>query len=479
MKTRIRIPALGVILAVLCLSGEPALARTSGVGRVAAGQTAGSRPPDAIDLSALDESLKAEMASSGAPASACAVLLDGKVIYRKAFGLRSVETSAPAAPDDLFRIGSTTKMFVAAAILTAAARGIVRLDAPIGDIAPELHPSLARLTLSQLLSHTSGLADDAPMSGPLDESSLARRVKAWDETAFFTEPGKIMSYANTGYVLAGYVLERAMAKPFADAMTALLFEPLGMNKSTFRPLSAVTYPFALGHQKGSEGVFVVRPFPEHAGNYPPGSLFTNIDEISLFLTALLENGAADAKSVLPPGLFARMAAPHAAIPALGRSYGYGLVLLRERGLDTVMHAGARAGYGSVFYMIPEKKFAVIILANTTGATFFNSARKAAELVVPAGAFETRAEPENVRPVSPAELEAWAGRYANGKLGVELESKDGRLWVRMGSKAIPIERVGDLTFRAPGAGELSRFVLVPGEGGRIEYLAAEYWALRRK
>lgn len=433
--------------------------------------------PASLDFGALEETIKAEMAASKVPGAECVVLVGGRVAYRAAFGVRSVETGSPVAPEDLFRLGSTTKMIVAAACLEAEARGLVRLDAPIGEKAPELHPALARLTLNQLLSHTAGLAEDAPMAGPLDETALAARVRAWDEKAFFAEPGRIMSYANPGYVLAGYVLERATGKPFADAVSTLVLAPLGMAKSTFRPLQALTYPVALGHQPGPNGPAVVRPFAENAANWAPGSLFTNIDEFARFLAALLDDGRLEGAPVLRSGLTALMTTPRAEIRPLGRSYGYGLVMLRERGLDVAMHSGARTGYGSVVYAIPDKKFAVAILTNSSGAILFRSARKAAEIACPGGA-EEPAKPEPARPSSAAEVAAWAGTYVNGSLKVELAASGDRLSVKAAGKTFPAERIGERTFRAPGAGQLSRFVLVPGPDGAVAFLTAEYWALAR-
>lgn len=315
------------------------------------------------------------------------------------------------------------------------------------------------------------------MDGPLYESALAVRVKAWDAGAFFTEPGRIMSYANPGYVLAGYVLERAAGRPFADAVADLILAPLGMSASTFRPLQALTYPVALGHQPGRSGPSVVRPFAENAANWPPGSLFTNIEELALFLEAFVGHGRVSGKPVLRPGLAARMTAARAQVLPLGRTYGYGLVNLRERGFDVAMHSGARTGYGSVIYAIPERGFAVAILTNLSGGIFFRSARKAAEMACPGKADPPGAE-EAPRVASASELAAWTGVYVNGALRVEIEAPDGKLAVKLGGRSFPAERVGDRTFRAPGAGQLSRFVLVPGPDGEVAFLAAEYWALAR-
>ncbi len=118
----------------------------------------------------------------------------------------------------------------------------------------------------------------------------------------------------------GYVLERIAGKPFADVITENVLKPLGMSRSTFRPTTAMTYPLALGHDPTREGASVIRPFAEHAGNWPPGSLFTNVQEYSRFLTALVNN---------PTSVFKTISSPKAAVTALDRQYGYGLVTMTE------------------------------------------------------------------------------------------------------------------------------------------------------
>src|SRR5438067_756565 len=122
------------------------------------------------------------------------------------------------ASSSLFRLGSTTKMFTAATLVSLAEAGKVKLDAPIGDYVKGLHPKLAQLTSQQLLSHTAGLADETKMEGLHDESALAAGLRARKDDLCFTEPGKIWSYSNPGYWLAGLVIEEVSGEHYADAV---------------------------------------------------------------------------------------------------------------------------------------------------------------------------------------------------------------------------------------------------------------------
>jgi CubicO group peptidase (beta-lactamase class C family) len=114
-----------------------------------------------IDFAELDKVALEELKQQNTPGAAVAVIKDGQMIYAKGYGVAGVETGAPVTPDMLFRLGSTTKMLTAAALVTLAAAGKLKLDAPIGDYVKGLNPRLAQVTAHQLLSQSAGLRDFA------------------------------------------------------------------------------------------------------------------------------------------------------------------------------------------------------------------------------------------------------------------------------------------------------------------------------
>jgi hypothetical protein len=149
------------------------------------------------NFAAVDQEIESRMRSGGIPGAAIVIVHGDHVVHARAFGVTSIESKIPVTTDTLFRLGSTTKMFVAAAALRLADAGKLQLDAPVRALLPDVDPALRRLTLHQLLTHTAGLRDDAPMQGPLDETSMHERVKTWNDGAFFAAPGEIFSYANS------------------------------------------------------------------------------------------------------------------------------------------------------------------------------------------------------------------------------------------------------------------------------------------
>ena len=417
--------------------------------------------PGSDRFSQLDTRIEQMMKAAGVPGAAIAVVKDGAVVHTRGFGVTSVETNAPVTSKTLFRLGSTTKMFVALAVLKLADEGKLRLDQPVGELVPGLTPVVARVTLEQLLTHTAGLADEAPMQGPLDESALHERVKGWDEPAFFAAPGEVFSYANPGYVLLGDVIAHVTKQPFSAAMQELVLKPAGMADSTFRPLEAFTRPVALGH----DGNGVIRPFAEHAGNYPPGSLFTSAEDLGRVLAAL------------SPATLERLAQPRVAIAAQGRHYGYGVIVDRRRGPRLVLHTGARTGYGSTILIAPAERAAVAIITSRTGATLSAAAFAALEPWVQV------TEPESSRapvPLSREQAGALAGTYVNGSLTVVvMVGEGGALEVRIGGKALPAVQVGEDRFYVKGGGQLETFVIVRDARRVPRFLCAETWALRKR
>ena len=413
------------------------------------------------DFAPLEAVAKAEMADGDVPGAVVVIVQGDRVVYAKGFGVASVEGTEAVTPDHLFRAGSTTKMFVAAALVKLAEAGKVKLDAPVGKLVEGLPPEIAALTAHQLLTHTAGLADGTAWFGRHDDEALGAGIKSWKADRLFTRPGDIYSYSNPGYWLAGYTAECAAGKPFADVVAAELFAPLGMKRTTFRPTLAMTYPLAQGHSVAGGKPAVVRPAADNAATWPAGSMFTSGNDLARFVTAFLNGGKLDGKAVLSESLLKALASPHAEVPT-GGHYGYGLHLERVRGVDLVLHTGSREGYGSRVAMAPAHKFGVIVLANRTGASLPKTAAKAMELALPLeGATQRKGD---AKP-APEELAKLAGVYRNGANAVELKFADGKLTLTDDKREAAVEALGGARFRQGN----EAFVAVTGKDGKTAYL----------
>jgi CubicO group peptidase (beta-lactamase class C family) len=255
-----------------------------------------------LDSGFIERAALEELQATKTPGAAVAVVMGDQVIFSHGYGVANVDSGAPLTPDMLFRLGSTTKMFTASAVVGLALDGKLDLNAPVSQYISGLDPTIGQLTANQLLSHTSGLHDEAPMFGSHDETALGIGIHTWKADFLFAPPGRIYSYSNPGYWLAGYLAETVAGKPYADVIAERVFSPLGMTHSTLRPSMAMTWPLAQGHEIRDGKPAVIRPAADNASGWPAGSIFSSALELSRFVIAFMNDGRLDGRQVLPPKL---------------------------------------------------------------------------------------------------------------------------------------------------------------------------------
>jgi CubicO group peptidase (beta-lactamase class C family) len=401
------------------------------------------------------------------------VISGDRVLFVKGFGATSAEGGASVTPDTLFRMGSTTKMFTASALLTLADAGKIKLDAPIGNYVKNLSPRIAALAAHQLLSQSAGLRDFAASVVTNDDAGLNQNVRAWKDDVFFTGPNTVYSYSSPGYWLAGFVVEELHGKPYADALGELLFKPLGMTRSTIRPLAAMTYPLALGHNIEGGNATVIRPVFNNAAMYPGGSMYSSANELARFAVALLNDGMLEGKRVLAPLVVSKLPAPQFPLAGdEGAFYGYGLLGFEMRGVRVVSHGGVSRGYGSTIEFVPAHKFAVVVLANRNGETLPKSRRKAMELLLPLKA-ETN-EPPKPLAVSAEEMRRYVGKFAHEPQVWEVFVRENKLYVKEDGKDFPLTKTGKDRFTY----EQGELIFLANERGEIEHLSLGLYAARK-
>jgi CubicO group peptidase (beta-lactamase class C family) len=340
-----------------------------------AGSRVAAQPAQAPSSDAFiraETAIRAEMQKAGIPGAAIAVVVGDRVAWVRGFGIANIETGTPVTPDSLFQIGSVTKTFTAAALLSAARDGIVALDRPVSTYVSGLAPCVGRPTLRQLLSHTGGLIDEPAEFGPPGEEGLAAYPRTWTSEYCLLAPGRVFSYSNSGFALAGLALQEVDRKPFADVMRARVLAPLGMARTTFRPAEAMSWPVAVGHRKAKDGALeVVRPLANDARLWPAGTLYSSANEMARFALALLNDGRVEGRQALPAGLVASMRGEVARVPTTGEAYGQGLFLGRMS--HEFGHGGTMTGYAAQLTVSEQDGFdngpkvAVVVLTNGDGA----------------------------------------------------------------------------------------------------------------
>lgn len=418
----------------------------------------------AQDFTALDRMASDELASQRLPGLVLVAAQGDRVTYAKGFGKASVETGEPVTPDHLFRVGSTTKMFVGAAVTVLAEQGRLKMDGPVGDFIRNLDPALGKLTAHQLLSHTSGLMDRTLMFGAHDDGALAANVAGLQPDTLFAKPGEIFSYSNLGYAVAGRLLETVTGLAFADAMKQIVFEPLGMKRTTFRPTIAMTYPLAQGHIEDSRQELVIgRPAADHSGYWPAGSMFTSGRDFARMAVAMMNSGRLDGQQALPAAVVAKMTSPHATQAGGASQYGYGIGVSNSGGVRVWSHGGARFGYSSHLVILPDQKAAVIAISNRSGANLTRLANKVVSRLA-----EVAPGPEPKRAGQAPVLSKLTGVYRQYTATVSVKEENGKLMVRAMGRTMRLEPAGGVCFRGEGAG---MYCFTLDSAGRAKFVSA--------
>lgn len=212
----------------------------------------------------LDDILTPYLARYDLPALAAAVVQDGKIVASGAVGTRRAGAAIPVTINDRFHIGSDTKAMTALLAAMLVEENKLRWDSTVAEVFPELSATMTlgfrRVTLEQLLSHTSGIPSDNQAFGNLLAKSLSQEgnldemrywlVRQWSKQPLATKPGTRFAYANMNYVLAGAMLERLSGKTWDELITERIFIPLDLKTAGLgTPASLGRIDAPLGHVK--------------------------------------------------------------------------------------------------------------------------------------------------------------------------------------------------------------------------------------
>jgi CubicO group peptidase (beta-lactamase class C family) len=273
------------------------------------------------------------------------VLAKDKVLHVESTGYADLAAKRPIAPDSLFWIASMTKPITGTAILLLQDEGKLKITDPVAKFIPEFAnlktPSgkPANLTITQILTHTSGLGE---ATGPAAQSArtLADLVPVWLAAKMQYEPGERWKYTQSGINLAGRIVEVVSGMTFDDFLQKRLFDPLGMKDTTFYPTEAHRARFAPGYSKNKDtGALDVAPPRTDFGSRqrPPqgaGGLYSTPNDYARFAQMLLNRGTLDGKRILSEKAFKDLTTVHTGDLPTGFFQG-----------ETYGHRGANYGWG--------------------------------------------------------------------------------------------------------------------------------------
>ena len=277
------------------------------------------------------------------------VAKDGKIILSKSYGMADLEWNVPNSPTTRFNIASMTKQFTAASILLLEDRGKLKTDDFVKKYLPDAPPSWDKMTIYQLLTHTSGIPDDGAKYDPGPPEKLSFNDKPLD-----FQPGEKWAYTNLGYIVLGYLIENITGQTYEDFVAENIFKPLEMNDSGMFSFVTVIPRRASGYWPGSNGIENAdRSFDTRIG-FSSGSLYSSAEDLLRW-----EEGLFGGK-LLKPASLRKMITPFKS------DYACGLYVKRVDGHLMIEHDGNNIGFNSDMAYYPEEKITVIVLANLNG-----------------------------------------------------------------------------------------------------------------
>jgi len=423
------------------------------------------RSPTDADTSvhARVDAIFAQWDRTDSPGCALGVYRSGRIEYARGYGMANLELGVALSPQSVFDIGSTSKQFTAMSIMLLARDGKLSLDDDIRKYIPELPDYGKTITIRHLLTHTSGIRDYLTLwaLAGVDDADLTTDQDALDLLSRQRElnfaPGDQWLYSNSGFFLASIIVKRVSGKTLARFAAARIFAPLGMAHTRFNDdHMSVIANRATGYAPRDSGggwATAMSNF-EQTGD---GAVQTSIEDMQRWDENFYTGTVGGAETL------SQMQKTATLNDGRKQTYALGLMVDQYRGLHTVSHGGAWAGYRAELLRFPEQHLSVACLCNLARINPSQLARRVAAVylgdkmtpaaeanVVAAG----RAPGQSAGSWQPAasELARYAGRYESPELetSYQFTVDNGRLMLhRRRSAPVALTPTTTDTFTAEG------------------------------
>jgi len=374
------------------------------------------------------------------PGCALGIYKDGQIVYKRGYGMANLNDDVPITPATVFHVAAMSKQFTAASILLLAQQGKLSLDDDVHKYIPELPNFGESITLRHLLHHTSGLRDQWSLlelagwrySQDLitDDDVMSVLVR---QRGLNFKPGDKYMYSNSGFTLLAIIVKRVSGMSLREFTTRNIFEPLGMTHTHFRDdHEEVIKHDALGYEQADKD----KPFRMSLTNFDTAgatSLHTTVEDLQLWDENFYH------PRVGGPELIQQMLERGKLNSGELQDYASGLVIGTYKGLPTVDHAGADAGYRSELIRFPEQHFSTSVLCNFANTDPSALARQVADILLARDLKATEPSPAKdpakavTAAITAEQMAAIAGTYWRREEDdfVRLRVKDDKLQMDIG------------------------------------------------
>jgi CubicO group peptidase (beta-lactamase class C family)/D-alanyl-D-alanine dipeptidase len=385
-----------------------------------------------------------EAANKNLPLLSIVLVDEDGIVWSHGVGADAANPDLVADGNTTYRIGSVSKLFTDIVVMQMVEQDVLDLDAPVSrylsDFAPD-NPYTTPITLRSLMSHSSGLVREPPVGNYFEtsEPTLAATVESLNGTSLVYEPGSKVQYSNAGIAVVGRVLEVVSGRPFAELLENEALLPLGMTHSAFLPAQSVLNTLPEAYMWSYQGDRTIAPTFE-LGMSPAGSMYSTMNDLALFMGALIKKGEGRDGRILQEETLDEMWTPQSAIRSgRNRSFGIGFSLGEMDGNFSVSHGGAIYGFATQLKVLPERGVGVAISTNLDMANGAVNRIADHALNVLLASKDGREIPELAisTPVPDEQVRRMVGTYENGDESIRVTHRFDDLYV---------ERIGGLSLR---------------------------------
>jgi CubicO group peptidase (beta-lactamase class C family) len=392
------------------------------------GGTALAQLPAGDELGNRVDAVAKQLLSRHTAGVSIAVAREGRLILARGYGMANVEHSVAVTPETVFHIASISKNILAAVVLQLVDQGKLRLDDDVTKYVPEAPTQGRRVTVRQLLNHTSGIYSFTSLPNAADNERLEltheQVLRLIKDRPFDFEPGTRWRYDNSAFYLAGMVVERVTKQEYGAYVREHVFKPLGMSSASLCYARMIVPHLASGYEVDG-GALVNAAFMTWKLPFAGGAVCATATDLAKWQAAL------DSGRVLTPSSLALMRTPTTLADGTKIDYGLGTRLGSLDGHRVLGHYGgeSRGGFRPLLESFPADHLTIVILMNMGDAASPSPVAVAPEIARAALGLAKKNTLLDL-PVPGAELAALSGKYDSNEGPVEIFARHGKLHYRI-------------------------------------------------
>jgi CubicO group peptidase (beta-lactamase class C family) len=326
--------------------------------------------PDQIDA------LFRSLASDQSPGFAVMVIDHGRTVFKRGYGLADLRTGQKISSATNFRLASVTKQFTAMAIMLLARDGKLSYNDSLNKFFPEFPAYVQKITVRNLLNHTSGLEDYEPLyeqemrHTPTDRIPQIKDAHVLEllggQSATRFPPGSRWEYSNSGYAVLAMLVERVSGQPFGDFLRDRIFRPLRMHNTVAYEKGKNDVPRrAYGYRKDAGSSWTFADQSATSAVLGDGGIYSSVDDLAKWDEALRRNTLLTVPQMQPALTSVEVPGGVTTPDGTQSGYGFGWFLDTLRNHRQMWHYGETMGFRTSIQRLPDDGITVVVLCNRT------------------------------------------------------------------------------------------------------------------